>query len=107
LDKKEKGGSNNGSAKETLMMMGMGCQCPWRPLSFCQALQRTYIFQCAITSNIMMSFEAFSYPTSLHSLTNNVLEEESRYKNPLSGLRVFAHYNDLNGCHNGSFSYIP
>ncbi len=26
----------------------------------------------------MMSFEAFSYPTSLHSLTNNVLEEESR-----------------------------
>jgi hypothetical protein len=44
-----------------------------------------HTFWCAIMNNGALPFEALGYPMSLHSLANNVLEEDSGYKNPPSG----------------------
>lgn len=38
----------------------------------------------------MMLFETLNYPMSLHSLTNNMLEEKAHCKNPPFGLNFVA-----------------
>ncbi len=67
----------------------MPMEATFLPPSF---MKDMHIFRCAITSNRALSFEAFSYPTSLHSLAKNVLEEESHYNNPPSASNSIVAY---------------